>query len=106
VLAAALTVSDRTIARGMRPLPVPSAEVAAVWGGVPLQQPTRRVPRASTDSRGGASRRCRAARRRPSPSSARREVGGANVDLAAGDDLVAVGQAEQRKASADVHCHA
>ncbi len=39
VLAAALTVSDRTIARGISSLPGAERQVAAVWGGVPLQQP-------------------------------------------------------------------
>ena len=39
VLAAALTVSDRSLARGVAGLPGPERQVAAVWGGVPLQEP-------------------------------------------------------------------
>jgi FtsX-like permease family len=86
VLAAALTVSDRTIARGISALPSPERQVAAVWGGVPLQQP-----------RGGFASLDRLARRQLTPVVGRaptafalfREtrVAGANVDLAAGDDL-------------------
>ena len=86
VLAAALTVSDRTIARGISSLPPPDRQIAAVWGGVPLQQP-----------RGGFAALDRLARRKltpivgraPTPFALFREtrIGGANVDLAAGDDL-------------------
>ncbi len=86
MLAAALTVSDRTIARGIASLPAPERQVAAVWGGVPLQQPT-----------GGFRSLNRLARRQLTPVVGRaptafalfREtrVAGANVDLAAGDDL-------------------
>lgn len=86
VLAAALTVSDRTIARGIASLPGPEREVAAVWGGVPLQQP-----------RGGYASLDRLARRSLTPVLGREpttfalfretKIGGANVDLAAADDV-------------------
>ena len=85
VLAAALTVSDRTIARGIASLPSPQRQIAAVWGGVPLQQP-----------RGGFASLDRLARRQLTPVVGRdptafalfreTKVGGANVDFAAADD--------------------
>src|SRR5262249_43483569 len=78
--------SDRTIARGIAGLPSPERQIAAVWGGVPLQQPP-----------GGFGSLDRLARRQLRPIIGRdptafalyREtrVRGANVDLAAGDDL-------------------
>ena len=86
VLAAALTVSDRTIARGISSLPSAERQVAAVWGGVPLQQP-----------RGGFTSLDRLARRSLTPVLGREpttfalfretKIGGANVDLAATDDV-------------------
>ena len=86
VLAAALTVSDRTIARGISSLPGAERQVAAVWGGVPLQQP-----------RGGFASLDRLARKALTPVLGREpttfalfretKIGGANVDLAAADDV-------------------
>ena len=85
VLAAALTVSDRTIARGIASLPAPQRQIAATWGGVPLQQP-----------RGGFTSLDRLARRSLTPIVGRdptafalfreTKIGGANVDFAAADD--------------------
>jgi FtsX-like permease family len=86
VLAAALTVSDRTVAHGIANLPGPERQVAAVWGGVPLQEP-----------RGGFLALDRLARKELTPVVGRTptafalfretKIGGANVDLAAGDNL-------------------
>lgn len=86
VLAAALTVSDRTMAHGVAGLPGAGRQVAAVWGGVPLQEP-----------KGGFATLDRLARRVLDPVIGRKptafalfretRIGGANVDLAAGDDL-------------------
>ena len=86
VLAASLTVSDRTLARGITDLPGSERAVGATWGGLPPQEPG-----------GGFAELDRLAKRALTPITGQsasafvlyREtrIGGALVDLAAGNDL-------------------
>lgn len=86
MLAASVTVSDQTLARGIANIPEQQRSLSATWGGLPAQQPSGGVPtlarmatRALTPLTGKA----------PSAFVLFREthLGGALVDLSAGDHL-------------------
>jgi FtsX-like permease family protein len=86
MLAASVTVSDQTVARGIGAIPEQQRSLSATWGGLPAQEP-----------RGGVATLSRMATRALTPLTGRapsefvlfREthLGGALVDLSAGDHL-------------------
>lgn len=86
VLAASVTVSDRTLARGIANIPEQERSVSATWGGLPAQEPEGGV---ATLARMATRALNPLADRAPSAFVLFREthLGGALVDLSAGDHL-------------------
>jgi FtsX-like permease family len=86
MLAASVTVSDQTLARGIANIPERERSVSATWGGLPAQEPRGGVP---TLSRMATRALTPLTGRTPSAFVLFREthLGGALVDLSAGDHL-------------------